>query len=134
MSCTQLVRFSAIIVSLGLYITAAGQQYERDFTNHIQQLIGGEREVVVEGGRIDLLNDSVAYEVEWAPNWKEAVGQSLWYGLQTNRKPGIILLIRSQSEYKYLIQLNTALMYGGLDKKISVLAYPQDFSDLGGSH
>jgi hypothetical protein len=44
------------------------------------------------GGRIDCLSDEFAIEVDWAPKWAEAVGQSLYYAQATGRKPAIILL------------------------------------------
>ena len=104
--------------------------FEKDYTHAIQNLISGQTEVVIPGGRVDLVTDEVAYEVEWANNWKEAIGQSLWYGLNTNKKPGIILIIENQKEYKYFIQLNSALEYAGLSDSIQVLAYPYDFEGL----
>ena len=55
--------------------------------------------------RVDLLNDEYAYEVDWAPKWAEAVGQSVHYGLMTNRKPAVILLLKDPStEWKHLVR------------------------------
>jgi len=71
-----------------------------------------------------------AFEIERAAKWKDAIGQSLWYGLQTNKKPGIIFLLKSDSEYKYAQQLNSALQYAGLDSSIVVYLYPYDFQNL----
>lgn len=42
--------------------------------------------------RVDLLTATHAIEVEWAYKWKEAVGQSLYYSILYDKKPGIILL------------------------------------------
>ncbi len=103
---------------------------EQDHSKHIQTLIGGKREVVVEGGRIDLLLEDYAFEIEWAAKWKESIGQALWYGLNTNRKPAIILLSQDLNDYKYLIRLNTSLEYAGLQDKVTVLYYPDDFEKL----
>jgi hypothetical protein len=47
------------------------------------------------GGYIDCLSSEFAIEVDWANHWAEAVGQSLYYAVATNRKPGIILLCQS---------------------------------------
>jgi hypothetical protein len=49
-----------------------------------------------DGSRIDMLNSVYAIEVDSALNtnkWAEAVGQSIWYATNTNRKPAIILLV-----------------------------------------
>lgn len=121
---------STLLLLIG---TAAWTQdsplYEKDYVHYIQSLIGGETEVAVDGGRIDLLTDEYAFEIEWASNWKEAIGQSLWYGLNTNRKPAIILILKDDSQYKYLIQLNTALAYANLADTVRVLAFPHDFQE-----
>lgn len=103
---------------------------ENDYANYIQSLIGGDREVLVENGRVDLVTDSIAYEIEWANHWKESIGQSLWYAIQTNRTPGIILIMRSREDYKYFIQLNSTLKYAGLDQAVHVNVFPLDFEEL----
>lgn len=103
---------------------------ERDYADYIQQLIGGEREYSVYSGRVDLVTEDFAYEVEWARNWKESIGQSLWYALQTKLKPGIILIRESPKEYKYFQMLNSTLEFSGLEDKIKVLIFPDDFEEL----
>ena len=47
-----------------------------------------------DAARVDLLTDTEAIEVDYAKKWAEAVGQSLYYGLATGKKPAIILLTR----------------------------------------
>lgn len=121
-----------------LFLTALGtiaysqstQLYEKDYADYIQSLIGGEREVQLQDGRADLVTDEYAIEIEWAPKWKEAIGQALWYALNTTKKPAIILILENQDQYKYLIQLNSALDFGNLSETIQVLAFPNDFQDL----
>jgi hypothetical protein len=103
---------------------------ENEHADFIQTLIGGVREYSVESGRIDLLTDEYAFEIEWANKWKDAIGQAIWYGLQTNKKPGIILLLKSKENYKYYIQLNSALTYANLNERIVVFLYPNDFEEL----
>lgn len=100
-------------------------KHERDFLVKIQKLIGGEMEVTVPGGRADLLLDKVVFEVERANRWKHAVGQALWYGLQTERRPGIILIGQNESDYRYLDQLQLLVDRQGLSCEI--LYYPDDF-------
>lgn len=109
-------------------IHAQQNMKEKDYADYMSHLIGGKREAAVPSGRVDILTDTHAYEVKFAPKWKHAVGQAIWYGLQTNKKPGIILIMKSNKERKYLIQLNTALQYANLDDDIDVLVYPDDFN------
>jgi len=80
---------------------------------------------------VDLLTKEYAIEIERAAKWKDSIGQSLWYGLQTNKKSGIILLLKSESEFKYAQKLNSALQYAGLDSSIVVVyIYPNDFQSI----
>lgn len=48
-----------------------------------------------DASRVDLLNDEYALEVDWAGNWEEAIGQSLWYAIVTEKKPGVVLLVKN---------------------------------------
>lgn len=120
-----------LLTTAGTFVFSQSTQlYEKDYADYIQSLIGGDREVQVQGGRADLVTDEYAFEIEWAPKWKEAIGQALWYALNTNKKPGIILILENQDQYKYFIQLNSALDFGNLSEKIQVMAFPNDFQDL----
>ena len=103
---------------------------ETEYSDYIQYLIGGEREFNVPNGRVDLVTDRYAFEIERAENWKEAIGQCLWYALQTNLKPGIILIRETREEYKYFQMLNTTLEFSELHDTIKVLLFPDDFDAL----
>jgi len=101
---------------------------EKEYADKIQKILGGEREHIVEGGRIDLLTEEYAFEIERAHNWKNSIGQALWYSVQTNRKPGIILILENDEDNKYLIRLNSALLHANLSEEFLVQSYPDDFS------
>jgi len=103
---------------------------ESQLADYIQTLLGGEREYSFNGGRVDLVVDSLAIEIEWAKNWQESIGQSLWYSLNTNKKPAIILLMNDENDYKYYLRLNTTLEYVGLQKELKVFLFPKDFEQL----
>lgn len=92
-----------------------------------QNYFAGLTEVAVQAGRADIVNDEYAIEVEWAYKWKNSIGQALWYGLQTNKKSGIVLLMNDINDRKYGIMLQSALDYAGISEKIKVWFYPEDF-------
>lgn len=50
------------------------------------------------GARVDILTDEIAWEVEWCSKWPESIGQALYYGSATNRKPGVWLLKRANDD------------------------------------
>lgn len=65
--------------------------------------VGGEAEHrLPDGSRVDILTDDVAWEVEWSDKWEESIGQSVFYGMATNRKPGVWLLLRNNYDEDYL--------------------------------
>ncbi len=102
-------------------------QKERDYIKEINSYLNGQTEVSVVNGRIDILTNNYAIEVEFADKWKNSIGQALWYGLQKNCKSGIVLVLRENSEWKYVNMLNSALTYAEIDDKIKVWIWPNDF-------
>lgn len=108
-------------------VLALNAQSEADYINALAKHLGAQEEVAVTNGRVDLETNTHAIEVERAPKWKNSIGQALWYGLQRNKQPGIILLIETPAQRKYAIQLGSALDYAGLSNSISVWLWPDDF-------
>ena len=51
--------------------------------------------------RIDCLTKDYAVEHDFARKYHEAIGQSLHYALKTGKRPGIVLIMKSQSDIKY---------------------------------
>ena len=52
----------------------------------------GQHEIPVEGGRIDVMTDTLAIEIDWPHKWHEGLGQSLHYAATTG-KQGVLALI-----------------------------------------
>ena len=69
---------------------------------------GGITEVrLPDKARVDCLTPDYAIEVDFAEKaWKEGVGQALWYGLVTRRKPGVLVIMLEERDCKYLTRLN----------------------------
>lgn len=74
---------------------------ERDWVNYIietqKSKIGqGRGEARLwDRSRVDILTDELAIEVDWARKWPEALGQAIFYGIQSDRSPAVILLLES---------------------------------------
>ena len=97
---------SAVIFAAKLY----EKLYEKDYQKAWAAKHGGKCEVrMSDGTRCDVVTDTHAIEFDWANNWAEAVGQSLWYSLQTDKKPGIVLILRSEKDRKHLIRLRSLI-------------------------
>lgn len=56
--------------------------------------------------RVDCLTERYAVEVDFAQKWAECIGQSLYYGISTNRKPAALLIMENgEKDIKYLKRL-----------------------------
>ena len=73
-----------------------------------------------DGTRCDLVTETHAIEVDFADKWGEAIGQSLNYAFQANRRAGILLILEKQSDEKHLIRVNSIIKHFSLP--IDVLA------------
>jgi len=55
-----------------------------------------------DGSRVDILTRTEAIEVEWSDKWPESIGQSVYYGMATNKQPSVYLLLRNKHDEDYL--------------------------------
>lgn len=93
----QILAVSLFICGFGGVIAGAqsGNKNELYYSKKIAEELGGEAEFrTPDGSRVDILTDTTAYEVEWVYNWESAIGQSIFYGMTTNKDPGVILLLK----------------------------------------
>jgi hypothetical protein len=66
---------------------------------------------ISDGTRCDCLTDTHAIEFDFADGWAEAIGQSSYYSLQTDKKPGIVLILETIKERKYWLKLNSTIQH-----------------------
>lgn len=72
----------------------------------------GQTEVVLyDNTRCDCVTDSHAVEADFANKFFEAIGQSLYYGLQTGKRSGILLIIEHPEDRKYWFMLNSVILH-----------------------
>lgn len=68
-----------------------------------------------DNSRSDCVTNTHVFEFEFAEKAYEAIGQSLWYGIQNPDKiPGVVLIIEKRKDYKKWIQLNSLILYYNL--------------------
>lgn len=109
------------IIFFAAYSAFAGRilpesAYQANFAKTIPN---AQTEVVApDGTRCDILTDEYAIEVDFADKWAEAIGQSLNYAIQFNKRAGIVLIIESQNDYKYVIRLNSIIAHFNLPIKL----------------
>ena len=83
--------------------------------------VSGEIEVrLADRTRVDCLTDTHAIELDFADKWAEAVGQSLHYASLTGKKAGIILIIESNNDKKFVDRLKNLIKYHKLDIMVDI--------------
>ena len=76
---------------------------------------GGEIEVVLpDNTRCDCVTDTHAIEFDFGEKWAESIGQSLYYGMQLGKTPGVVLILEEESDEKYWDRLNATVEYYSL--------------------
>ena len=93
--------------------------------SHYQEIAAkkynGQTEVTMpDGTRCDIVTATHAIEVDFADKWGEAIGQSLNYAFQSNKKAGILLILESKEDEKHLIRVQSIIEH--FDLPIDVLA------------
>ena len=108
------------ILLFALFLTltqthAARVHPERWYQKQWQAKYGGEIEVVLsDKTRCDLINAEYALEFDFADKWAEAIGQSLYYALRTNKKAGVVLIIEDEGDERFWVRLNAVIKEHGL--------------------
>jgi spore coat polysaccharide biosynthesis predicted glycosyltransferase SpsG len=97
---TKIIFFLNLLLLIFLFACGAPQQQvlhtERDFQEAFNEVYfhgKAKMEVAVKYGRIDLLTDDYAIEVDRLEKFHEAMGQALHYAKETGRKPAIAIFI-----------------------------------------
>lgn len=57
--------------------------------------------------RVDCVTNTHAIEYDFSEKWAEAIGQSLGYAFETNKKAGIVLIIKNKKGLKHWHKLNS---------------------------
>lgn len=75
----------------------------------------GKTEVVLpDRARCDCVTRTHAIEFDFASKWAEAIGQSLYYSSQTGKRAGIVLIMESAKDEKYMRRLETTIKHFNL--------------------
>lgn len=75
--------------------------------------------------RVDYLSPEIAWEIDWAYKWAEAIGQSRYYSLLTNRRPGIILLVKQterDESTNHVYRCQTVCAADGIELRIEIVS------------
>lgn len=77
---------------------------------HCELLEGEKEHRLPDKTRVDCLTDTMAIEHDFANKWAESVGQAVYYGKMTKRRPGIALIMEDpDKDAKFLKRLLSAV-------------------------
>lgn len=80
---------------------------ESDWSKSLSEKIGGKTEVTVKNGRVDVVTDKYAIEVDYLHKWKEGIGQALYYGSQTGLIPVLALISKDTFDQELLNRIES---------------------------
>lgn len=88
-------------------ILVAGKT-EAEWTEELAKKVFGEMAITSgtmmgDRSRADILTPKLAIEVDYARKWAEAIGQSLWYAMSSNRQAAVLLLVENAERDKIFV-------------------------------
>ena len=123
------MKSKAILFFLALLsVASAGRLMpEKHYQKLYAEQVGGQIEVTApDGTRCDILTETHAIEADFADKWAEAIGQSLNYGFQFNKKAGILLIMEKKEDERHYIRLGSLIRHYRLEiELIPMRAYVQ---------
>lgn len=112
----QLVKLFALLLCFVSLANAKRLQPERYYQELYANQVGGQVEVTApDDSRCDILTEDLAIEADFADKWAEAIGQSLSYGFQFNRKPAILLIMEKKEDARHYIRLGSLIRHYTLE-------------------
>ena len=101
-------------------------QKNEAYYQHIaaKQLGGKTEHILPDRTRIDILTDKESIEVDWASKWAEGIGQALYYSAMTTKEAGLILIMKSEKDERYIKRVQKIILIKSL--KINLYVIGQD--------
>lgn len=97
------------VAVIAAYLQSASAA-EKDFQNPwCDQHNGISEYVLPDNARVDCLTSTHAVEHDFARKWAECIGQALFYGAVTGRRPGCVLILESVKDQRYVNRYNKVM-------------------------
>ncbi len=107
------MKFCLVFAFFALISTAIYAQSEADYQREWCGKHGGIVEYKLpDRTRVDCMVGEYAIEFDFARKWAEATGQATYYAAETGKIAGIVLIMETQKDCKYLHRLNKTIYAG----------------------
>ena len=81
-----------------------------------QEMNGTKEYKLEDKTRIDCLTQTHAIEFDFAKKVYESIGQALYYGVMTNKRPGIVLIVENPfNDIKYINRMKQVVKSNNID-------------------
>jgi len=99
------VKFLILVIAAAVYGSVCAA--EKDYVRHHCILVGGHIEYrLPDRTRVDCLTADNAIEFDWAYKWGECIGQAMYYGAMTDRRPMCALIV-GPSDQRFIDRIET---------------------------
>lgn len=112
------------ILLMAFSVNASELDYQKAWCSNTPGTTIRDRQTNEVLGYVDCLTEYVAYEFDYGHKYHEAIGQSLWYAMNTGRKAGIVLILEKESDKKYLKRLQLEIKHYNLPIEDPVVITP----------
>lgn len=110
-----LTLIAAFCLIIATTASAKHLRYEREYQADWCSAVSGETEHrLPDGTRVDCLTDQHAIEFDFASKWAESIGQALYYGICTDKAPGVVLILEKETDKRYLPRLKAVAAEHGI--------------------
>lgn len=92
-------------IILSLFLSLPTGEYSTEKSYQVATCKGRIEYKLDDSTRVDCLTAKNAIEYDFAQKWHEALGQSLHYARMTERKAGIVLIFKKETDLKYYHRL-----------------------------
>jgi hypothetical protein len=113
---------TTIIILLGTSAYAKHINVEAHYQDIWCAQQGGQVEVRMDDKtRCDCLTDDMATEVDFAIKWYEGVTQALHYSMKTGKPGGLLLIVESEKDWKFVDRAKTLIKFYSLPITVFVI-------------
>lgn len=92
------MKYVLMVMLMIVSLSSNAKESESYYVTQWCQGKGIEEFILPDRTRVDCLTDEYAIEFDFGRKWAEAIGQSLYYGYMTDRRPAVVLILERDEQ------------------------------------